>query len=143
MRDRSNFRCVANIPIHFGTLANICPTFTLEFSNLHAQFTRCVANIPIHFGTLANVCPTFTLEFSDLYAQFTRCVANLPCGESSGNQKKLCQTQVPKIMCQLPFKLLQLLSELLLHRILSRIILKNFHSTSVNIPVTSRNAHLE
>ena len=54
---------VANIPIHFGTLANVCPAFTLEFSDLHAQFTRCVANLPRGESS----------------------VANLPCGESSGN----------------------------------------------------------
>ena len=55
---------VANIPIHFGTLANVCPTFTLEFSDLHVQFTRCVANVSCGESS----------------------VANLPCGESSGNR---------------------------------------------------------
>ena len=57
---------VANIPIHFGTLANVCPTFTLEFSDLHAQFTRCVANLPRGESTMWRIYH----------------VANLPCGKS-------------------------------------------------------------
>ena len=74
---------VANIPIHFGTLANVCPTFTLEFLNLHAQFTRCVANLPC--GEYSNPLRHFSKRLSDIYARIFRsaCPVYPMCGEST------------------------------------------------------------
>ena len=54
---------------HIGTVANICPTLTLNFSVTFVRLTRCVANL---------LCGESS-------------VANLPCGKSSGNPLTLTQ----------------------------------------------------